>query len=208
MAIIFDGVTIPEDTGEVIIDGTSVDELTMDGVVVWNKYRGPNSPVIITASDTLVAGIDFPSNTNIYVKVLGAGGGGGMNWGTEAGEGGRAALVVDGNVDLPHGTSVTATVGEGGQGGGGNYLIPESGSKGGSSTFYNMTSTGGAGGRKGTDGSFNCIGASSEWGTGGGCSTTTGGTGGIGSGGGGISGASFIGIRGGAGGRGEIRLSW
>jgi len=184
---------------DVTVNGSQdVQKVTANGTVVWERYDGPPSPVIITSSGTYVAGTDFPANKDITVECLGGGGSGGYAQFSNGGAGGYASNLVTDTISISNGTTVSATIGGGGSSGGG-----------GTSTFDSVSSPGAGKGSDGGCGFGNgCAGENSVWGSGGAGGVGFGapGSGGVGAGGGGTAGGNAAPP--GSGGRGEIRLSW
>ena len=167
-----------------------------------NVWSGGTS-YTATSTRTLTAGTDFPANTTITIQVMGGGGSGGGPWGNYAGHGGYASGVTSTSTSKSYGSSLAITIGGGGSSVSYATNNRHSGYTGGTSTCV-VSRSGGGGGAGGVIlSSAGSSGQSSAWGTGGGNHST----GGVGAGGGG-SGNYFTYTNSGAGGRGEVRLSW
>jgi hypothetical protein len=236
MSLVLNGTTHDTKTLEtpIIFNGIHITKVVANGTTVWEKYNGASSPVTITASTTLTAGVDFPASTNITVCLVGGGGSGGYAHDTTGG--GYAGDVSSGTINYSSGTTISVTIGAGGAkttDGGTTYGnsggttkiggISGSGGRGGTSLNGTSPSYKGDGGNRSTCGGSNHDGSkyydaginshhpdtvayggqTSGFGAGGSGSEKSSYGGGVGSGGGGC--ASNYG---GAGGRGEIRLSW
>ena len=220
MGLHFNGVEIPT-SGKVIFNGTECEKVVMNGEVVWSRFT---SPIVITSSQTLIAGEDFPSGMDIDICMCGGGGGGHQSLDASEATAGHAGIVSSFTENISTGTSVTAEIGRSGVGG------QSGGYSGGTTKFGSHTASGGATrgykgnsqsvttcGGTGHNGShFYQAGAYDAWGgqssgfSNGGDgkgNTTSGGNGGVGSGGGGSSNAQSP-AQAGIGGRGEIRISW
>ena len=206
----------------------TVDAVYLGTDAVYHNYAGTTSPVTITATTTLTAGIDFPHDTDVTVTAIAGGGSGACNNGSAGG--GYAGEVVTTVVNLPYGEQVVCTIGAGGP-----YVqYPyKNGIAGGNTSFGSyLTAIGGAGGIKSSayygnngvkttdagtanDGVRAVSGAIYGWGGessgasngGNGVTVYNAANGGVGSGGGG-QGYGNLSYHSGSGGRGEIRLSW
>jgi hypothetical protein len=194
---------------------------TNEGYSAVPAYSGPPSPVYVTGNNTVVAGIDFPSYTDINVCVVGGGGGGhALDDCSPLSQGGGAGQLKQIGLNLPYNESVSVTIGAGGQG---RHSDGGSSTAGGSSSFGSYTTaSGGCRSCSSRDGgtyvspcdgntyshgtSSNCAygGEASAFGNGG-RGDCTGTAGGIGAGGG----AGSCNYGGGQdGGRGQVMISW
>ena len=203
------------------MDGVSVDTVIMDGTTVWRKYTGPDSPVTITASGEYTAGVDFPANIPLTICMVGGGASGTHGvFGTVLGGGAGEVL----STTLPDGVSsgpTTITIGDTA------VDTDGSGTDGNPTIFYSLTAAGGVKNTNSSTGEVTTCGGtavhgepvtvitamgyggeSSGFSNGGDAKYNQGNgeDGGVGSGGGVGYGSSSL--RGGAGGRGEIRISW
>ena len=93
------------------IGADDVDAIYLGDDNVWGAYDGAPSPLIITATGDYIAGVDFPSNTELSVCVV-AGGGGGSGWSFTGGGGYRGEIVQD-TIRMSSG-AIRMTIGNGG----------------------------------------------------------------------------------------------
>ena len=115
MPLVFNGTTIPELGGSVVFNGTAINVVNFNGTIVWRRYVGPNSPLIITATRTIVGGTDVPAGIPLTLCMCGGGGSGGCSDHFNATGGGHAGAVVSQAIAaLTVGQSVTVTIGSGG----------------------------------------------------------------------------------------------
>ena len=154
MAIVINGTTYESGTesSPLVFNGASVGKIVhraaVGDTIVFEKYNGPASPVTVTASTTLTAGVDFPASTNITVCVSGGGGGGGkgsstVGDGASNGGGGYAGEAVLQILSLQSNEPVDITIGVGGAGY--NASSDTAGSNGGASSFGTyITASGGS----------------------------------------------------------------
>ena len=214
--------------------GQSIVSLKLNGEVVWQKYNGTPSPVLVTEDTILVAGTDFPANVDVTVCMCGGGGGGSCSIANVnlVGGGFQGQILANQTVNVPDGEAVAVTIGVGGGSvNGGDY----NGLDGTETTFGNyLTANGGLGGvtndiigydglgaefvspcdniayNDGTStGSANRGGQAGAFGDGGnGAHYDPAGAGGIGAGGGGVSRSNGGGEPSGNGGRGQLIVSW
>ena len=156
MGLHFNGTEIPED-GKVIFNGTECEKVVMNGTTVWEAYSyiGPSSPVTISSSSNLVAGVDFPYGKELTICMCGGGGSGGVGKaveGNKAGGGHRGQVLSNQKVTLAKNEVVAITIGSGGAK---VYCVgcTKNGRAGGATKFgIHFTANGGAGGN-GTTGS-------------------------------------------------------
>jgi len=111
------GITIPENGGKLIANGKEMNKLYANKIKVWEIYIPPppsafTSPIIVTTSKTLIAGKDFPANTDVTICLLGAGGGGSGQQTTATG--GTAGTIVTKTINYSDGQSLVISIGAGG----------------------------------------------------------------------------------------------
>lgn len=224
MAFTLNGIPLPIGSSSIFVDGQSIDTLIENGFVVWSKYEGGDSPLIITESTTLTAGVDFPISVPVRICMCGGGGGGQLAHIGQA-FGGQAGEEVSQEVFMPPG-EIEVVIGTGGP----IRIIPGLGYNGTETMFGSLIAYGGRGGAQeasqypgvgGTRESCSDIithdgsayagsvygGQAGVFGNGSNGSYFIGTTAGIGGGGGAVSNYA-PGAASGAGGRGQVKLSW
>jgi hypothetical protein len=195
---------------------------------VGNAYLGPSSPIVISSSTSLVAGTDCPAVATLSLCIVG-GGGSGASSSANAGVG-HAGEARTASIELAQGETISVSIGSGG-----SSVSPyNDGNAGGTTSFGSyLTASGGAGGQmsggswQGDGGSQSSCGGtsndgiksvygvttgyggqSSGFGPGGdGMTVYDASPGGTGSGGGG-QGFGNIAHTSGAGGAGQVKISW
>ena len=241
MSFYVNGTMLSDTIDAVNVNGVNVTGVVCNGVAVWSKYAGPASPIIVTASTTMVAGTHFPAGKTITLCMCGGGGGGGkFYYGHERGGSGGSRGATQSNINVgsfTSGANVVITIGAGGAGRSSGSVY--TGNAGGVTKFgqsgdaWYTTASGGAGGPMSAAGNasylspctnttFNGGGYLSPYFTLGPAYGGNGGTfgnggspsrqgdagaGGVGAGGGGT-GSNADAHRSGAGGRGQIVISW
>jgi len=207
-----------------------MDTVLTNDTVVWREYNGAPSPLIVTADTTIIAGVDFPADSDVKLCMCGAGGSGAAendDWiNTGGGHRGEITQVV---INYPQGTPIVIDIGAGG----GSVNDDVAGIVGGQTTFDVHVALGGAGGLRhtadyatsgetftspcdglvysdgGTDGYAGWGGQAGAFGNGGrSVNDNPAGAGGIGAGGGGATWSQGGGEPSGAGGRGQVMISW
>ena len=165
MSLYVNGTMLSDTIDAVNVDGVNVTGVVCNGVTAWSKYAGPASPIIVTASTTMVAGIHFPAGKTITLCMCGGGGSGGKYYPDpdtheRAGSGGsRGATQSNINVgSFTSGANVVVTIGAGGAGRSSGSVY--TGNAGGVTKFgqsgdaWYTTASGGAGGTSGGNASY------------------------------------------------------
>ena len=145
MSFYVNGTMLSDTIDAVNVNGVNVTGVVCNGVTVWSRYAGPTSPIVVTASTTMVAGIHFPANTDITVCVAGGGGGGCTADGAwQNASGGRGSSQATSLLNIPTSENVIVSIGSGGSGTIVRYACGGSGAN--SSFGSYLTSIGGGGG--------------------------------------------------------------
>ena len=208
------------------VKSVNVAGTTSSNAVSTEVYVGGASPLVITANTTLVAGVHFPANTALTACMAGGGGSGAATPFFYMQGGGHAGASLTTTRNVPGNTQFVVTIGAGGAA----FIAPvtaTNGNPGGDTVFDGTVAAGGAGGTlnekiyNGNGGTKTSVcggvfndgltvngtagGEAGAFGNGGLASTTGAAEdGGISAGGGSVNGAFVCG----AGGRGQVVLSW
>ena len=205
------------------VAGSSVASNTDSGTSA--KYFA--SPIVITSSRTITAGVDYPSNTTVNVCMIGAGGSGSMGTSNQLSGGGYGGADLATTIG-PDANGVTHSIGIG-VGGTNNWegdgnpgtatTLDAHNAAGGAGGLVYQNAYGGAGGTRTTCAGTATDGTYVEWGGRGGQAgfgnggnggiTAVGEDGGVGAGGGASANVPNDGSKiAGSGGRGEVRLTF
>lgn len=224
MLFVVNGTTIAKAANKVVVNNdNSFTQVMFNGVAIWFN----RASYTVTSSVTLTAGVHFPHDTNVSYCMVGGGGSGACDSATAGG--GYSGAVKSGVINKPKGSTISITIGAGG-----GVVAPyAAGKAGGSTVLDGITAAGGHGGYKGSsshagngqnrstcggtgkNGSHNTYGNTNGYG-GQSSGFSNGGNsravysayaGGVGSGGGGANYTNSS-YRSGAGGRGQVNLSW
>jgi hypothetical protein len=225
MAVVINGVIVGEDHESLVTNGDPVYRCYANSskTLVFDNLP-PNTAIFTTdGTFTVPAGV-----SSVTLCMVGGGGAGGGNTSAGSGDlgGGHAGTVVSTTVAVTPGQNISVGVGVGGVGN-----LATHGSAGGTTTFGGLSAAGGAGGLTGTanyagvgGANSTCGGTSNDgaqayaglafyggqgsgFGDGGDTLDFGADPGGVGAGGGAAY-SFFIDSAGGAGGRGEVRLTW
>jgi len=127
-----------------MLGGSQVDKVMLGTEEVWTNEFPIPSPIVITVDGTYIAGTDFPAGVPISLALIGGGGGGaGSNSTFDGGcGGGFSGAITEDSFTYTEDDVVTATIGTGGA----SISTNNNGLSGGATSFGTHTAVGGGGG--------------------------------------------------------------